>query len=103
MSEVIERYGKPNINSIKKSPAFYEFRAPEYQPPTPEEISMLIDYVGLSSAELGKELGISDGRTVRRWKSGQAVMQYAPWRLLLAKAGLVKISKIAPGVKKVAE
>jgi len=105
MSESTPRYGEqPSIEGIKNSPSFLDFSSQEYEPPTPEEIKLVIDYMGLSSSELGKEIGTNDGRTIRRWKSGEREMQYAVWRLLLAKAGLIKIKKIVqPNVNQVAE
>jgi len=82
---------QPNLERIKSSASLLEFADNRYTPPSPDEIKQVIDYVGLSSLQLGKELGIKDGRTVRRWKSGDAKMPYAAWRLLLVKAGLVQI------------
>ncbi len=64
---------------------------PEYNSPSPAEITTVIRLTGLSSAEVGKIIGV-DSRNVRRYKSGQIkIMPYAAWRLLLLYLGQVTV------------
>ncbi|MBX9838157.1 MAG: hypothetical protein K2X69_07545 [Silvanigrellaceae bacterium] len=52
-----------------------------YTSPSPEEIRMT--FKGFSSSQLAKMLGLSDGRVIRRWKSGESEIPYSAWRLFL--------------------
>lgn len=52
-----------------------------YIPPRPEEIRKT--FGEFSSSEIANMLGISDGRVIRRWKSGESQIPYAAWRLFL--------------------
>lgn len=52
-----------------------------YTPPNAEEIRKT--FGDFSSTELANMLGLSDGRIIRRWKSGENQIPYAAWRLFL--------------------
>ncbi|APJ05244.1 hypothetical protein [Silvanigrella aquatica] len=52
-----------------------------YISPSPEEIRTT--FKGFSSTQLAKMLGLSDGRVIRRWKSGESEIPYSAWRLFL--------------------
>ena len=52
-----------------------------YVPPNAEEIRKT--FGDFSSSEIANMLGLSDGRIIRRWKSGENQIPYAAWRLFL--------------------
>jgi hypothetical protein len=52
-----------------------------YISPKPEEIRNT--FGEFSSSEIANMLGLSDGRVIRRWKSGESEIPYAAWRLFL--------------------
>lgn len=52
-----------------------------YIPPSAEEIRKT--FGDFSSSEIANMLGLSDGRIIRRWKSGENEIPYAAWRLFL--------------------
>ncbi len=69
------------------------FDDPDYRPPTPADVTIACKMTGMSSAGIGKLLGV-DSRNVRRYKSGQIkMMPYAAWRLLLLHLKMVKVPK----------
>lgn len=82
--------GLLTLQEIKASRSLLPFNNSEYEPPTPDEIKTVIAWTEKSSAELARYLGISEPRTVRRWKEGKPVIPYAAWRLLLLGLELVK-------------
>jgi len=43
---------------------------------------------GLTGGEAAKLLGISDGRTIRRWTGGDSPIPFAAWAILCNVAGL---------------
>lgn len=51
-----------------------------WQPPI--NFSLPAIFEGHSSSELSNELGVTS-RTIDRWKSGEVVIPYAPWRLFI--------------------
>ncbi|WP_041494505.1 helix-turn-helix domain-containing protein [Burkholderia sp. KJ006] len=59
--------------------------------PTGPEIQEVVKRAGLSSRAAEAFLGLSaksDGRTIRKWISGEAPISYAAWALLCDVAGL---------------
>lgn len=94
-----EESGKYEVSSNIKFTAISErskllFSDPAYRSPSPAEITTAIRLTGLSSAEVGKIIGV-DPRNVRRYKSGQIkVMPYAVWRILILYLGLVSMDDI---------
>ena len=72
-----------------------------YQPPTPDEITALIQLAGWSQNDTARLVGVSfnpkkGSTSVRRWRAPTASydyreIAYAPWRLLLLYAGVVTI------------
>jgi len=55
--------------------------------PTKEEVTTLIDNLGLTSGEVANLVGVKFDRTVRRWKSGESEITYAAWAILCEEAG----------------
>ena len=56
---------------------------PDYTPPTPDEVKALLKDMKLTGKEAAKILGVSSGRTIRKWTGGTTKIPYAAWRLLL--------------------
>ena len=65
------------------------FRDENYESPTGDEVRAVLTYAGLTGAEAGLMVGVSD-RAIRRWTGGDRVISYAAWRLLLIYSGLVE-------------
>lgn len=59
-----------------------------WQQPTPAEVRTVLKLAGLTGSETARLVGISDGRTVRRWTGGDAPIPFAAWALLCEAAGL---------------
>lgn len=59
-------------------------------PPTGAEISAAISMAGLKGASFGRAIDVS-GRNVRRWMNDEAVIPYAAWAWLAARAGLAEL------------
>lgn len=63
--------------------------------PTPEEVSKVLSLAGLNGCGAAELLGLSiqgagssrSSRTLRRWTSGDTKIPYAPWAVLVHKAG----------------
>jgi len=55
--------------------------------PTAAEVRTVLRQAGLTGSEAAKLVGISDGRTVRRWTGGDTPIPYAAWVLLCQAAG----------------
>ena len=58
-----------------------------YKPPTPDELAQAFD--GYSANRVAAVIGRIDGRTVRKWKSGEREIGYHSWRLFLIRTGKV--------------
>lgn len=58
-----------------------------WETPTAEEVSTLIDELGLTSEATAQLVGVKYDRTVRRWKSGESEISYASWAILCEEAG----------------
>jgi len=65
--------------------------ANSWQQPTPDEIREVLKLAGLTGGQAAKLLGISDGRTIRRWTGGDSDIPYSAWAILCDVAGLGKI------------
>ena len=63
---------------------------------TPAEFKAIRHRLGLSAQALARVLGVSDGRTVRRWEAGDRDIP-GPARvlMLLLKSGLIKPDDLA--------
>lgn len=59
-----------------------------WQQPTPNEIRAVLKLAGLTGSEASKLLGVSDGRTVRRWTGGDAPIPFSAWAILCDTASL---------------
>jgi hypothetical protein len=57
-----------------------------WEQPTPAEVRRILKAASLTGAEAARLLGISDGRTIRRWTGGDAPIPYAAWAILVAQA-----------------
>jgi len=55
--------------------------------PTPAEVRTVLKIAGLSCAHAARLVGMSDSRVIRRWKSGESKIHYAPWAVLCEAAG----------------
>jgi hypothetical protein len=59
--------------------------------PTPEEIRVLIQVIGLTGSQVARLTGVKDSRQVRRWLGGDAQISFAAWAILVESAGFGKI------------
>lgn len=83
------------INKPLESPAFNETLTPylAWRQPTPEEVSALIGYLGLTDQGVARLVGIKPGggkennSTVFRWRAGNTNIPYAAWSILVHEAG----------------
>lgn len=66
--------------------------AKEWLQPTSAEITQMFQICQLSDAKAAEFFGI-ESRTVRRWKSGEALIPYAVWAKLAELAGYGDIYK----------
>ncbi len=82
------RVGNAGAKDIRET-ALLPFADPGYTKPTPDEIRAALSMAGLSGNGAAQLLGLSSGRKVRAWTSGESDMPYSAWRLLLQAAGLV--------------
>lgn len=65
-----------------------------FEQPTSQEVRSLIRYLGWTGSEVAAFVGVNN-RTVRKWQEVKvnrtaSDIQYAAWRLLLLRAGLVQ-------------
>lgn len=63
--------------------------------PTAVEVRGVLEEAGLTDSEASRRLGLGDkgGRSIRRWRSGEAEIPYAVWALCCDFAGLGQIWK----------
>lgn len=58
-----------------------------FESPTPGEIREVIRTLGMSGTQVANFVGVSSGRTVRKWQAEDALnknnIPYAAWRLLV--------------------
>ena len=94
---------------LKSSPCALPFFHPDYIPPTPEEVAMLIKISGLSQRQAALVTGVSSNSkgspTIRRWKtdihsSEHRSIPYAAWRLLLEFTGISTTEQVRAMLKK---
>ena len=62
-----------------------------WEQPDSEQVRAILKLAGLTGGEAAKLVGLSDGRTVRRWTGGDSLIPYAAWAILCDKAGYGKI------------
>ena len=62
--------------------------ADEWEQPTPDEVREVLRLANLSGSEAARYVGITEGRTIRRWTGGDSAIPYACWALLCHAAGL---------------
>jgi DNA-binding transcriptional regulator YiaG len=60
--------------------------AANWEPPSTEEIRLLMDSLGLSPRDVADYLGVSR-KSVNRWTIGQESIPFASWVLLCRKSG----------------
>ena len=66
-----------------RATALLLYTDPEYTPPTPAEVRMLLKDMELTGKRAAEIVGVSSGRTIRKWTGGTTVIPYSAWRLLL--------------------
>jgi hypothetical protein len=76
-------YGAPAVRSECLRPI-----AEVWQQPQAGEVRAVLSLAGLTGGEAAKLLGISDGRTIRRWTGGDSPLPFAAWAILCNMAGL---------------
>ncbi|MFJ3465341.1 transcriptional regulator [Achromobacter spanius] len=76
-------YGAPAIRPECLRPF-----ADGWQQPESGEVRAVLSMAGLTGGEAAKLLGISDGRTIRRWTGGDSPIPFAAWAILCEVAGL---------------
>jgi hypothetical protein len=65
--------------------------ADKWEQPGAEQVRAILTLAGLTGSAAASILGISDGRTVRRWTGGDSIISYANWAILCDLAGYGKI------------
>ena len=66
-------------------------QAPQWVPPTADEIRQLIKMTGMTGGEIAACVGVS-GRRIREW-AAKGGIPYAAWAIMADVAGLGKIWK----------
>lgn len=49
--------------------------------PTPDEVAEVMKLTGIKANEVCLEVGVN-GKTPRKWKSGDTKITFAPWRII---------------------
>ncbi len=62
----------------------------DWTEPTPEEVRAVMKKANWTGEEFARRVGV-EGRTVRRWSSGDKPINYPAWCVLCMQAGLGKI------------
>jgi hypothetical protein len=100
------------INSIEKMkslPCVLPCSHPDYKPPTPAEVGLLIKLAGWSQREVALIVGVNQTEkgspTVRRWKTASTDKEFrqipnATWQYLLHYAGLITIEETKNALEK---
>lgn len=105
MTETTAKYnvGGDIIDSLKKMkrlPCVLPCAHPDYIPPTPEEVGLLIKLAGWSQREVALIAGVTQtikgSPTVRRWKTPSTDKEFrqipnATWQYLLCYIGLTTV------------
>lgn len=85
------------LEDIKESCCILPFAHPDYVPPTPHQVTAVVEYSGLSQRNVARLTGVKytdKGSTiVRKWKTKESHKEhrpipYAAWRLLLEYCGI---------------
>ena len=106
MSEDIKQYNAnpaASIAAFRNRPCSLPANDQQYIPPTPDDVKMLRQLMGLSQAGLAKFLGVAynakGSNTVRKWETKtdnkeHRQINYASWRLMLIGAGCVDCAHV---------
>ena len=102
-----ERVAKYNVNGdidtiqkMKRLPCVLPCAHPDYVPPTPEEVNLLIKLAGWSQREVALITGVAQtnkgSTTVRRWKAPNTDKEFrqipnGTWQYLLCYVGLSSV------------
>jgi len=101
----IYQTGTPPITreAFRSRPCTLPYCDPNYTPPTPDELSGLIQFAGWSQSDVAKLVGVNYSQqkgstTVRKWRTDISSKEhrdipYSAWRHLLACAGIVTIEE----------
>lgn len=84
-------------NAPIRETALLEYSDSRYTPPEPDEIRAALHLASLTGREAADLLGVSTGRTIRKWVGGEQAMPYAAWRLLIDRAGLLEWARAVHG------
>ena len=92
-----------NIEGFRTLPCSQHKDSPDYQPPTPEQVKTLRNYLNLSQVACARLTGASyqpdkGSSTVRKWETAtdnrnHKPIPYAAWRLMLAAACIVDLQE----------
>lgn len=92
MSEERPKYiARPGAAQEIRETSLLPFADPDYTRPTPDEIRAALAVADLSGNAAAQLLGLSSGRKVRAWTSGESEMPFSAWRLLLIEAGMISL------------
>lgn len=99
MSKPFDKVSIEERVSFTGQPCCLPFSHPNYEPPTPDQVSYLVKACGWSQREVALIAGVGHdpkkgSTTVRKWrapadKPEHRQIPYAAWRLLLIYAGVV--------------
>lgn len=94
MSETRTPYLVSGLSEGPKQETLLAYDDPNYCEPSWNDIRAVVQMTGLTGAEIAALVGVG-ARTVRKWvsppeSSNHTPMPYAPWRLLLIAAHLVR-------------
>lgn len=91
---------EPNtLEAFRNRPCVRVKDDPEFIPPTPQEIKILRNLMGLSQRGMARFLGVKSTKdkgspTIRKWETKEGSsehrpMNYSAWRLMLIGAGVI--------------
>jgi hypothetical protein len=81
---IYDAAGRAEVRRATRLPITSE----EYVAPSGDEFRTVTQLLGWTGGQTARFMGISDGRTVRKWISEESPIPYAVWRLLLIEAGI---------------
>lgn len=103
MSETRASYkigAAPSLDEFRDLACSLRYADPGYEPPTPEQVSGLIQAAGWSQNDVAKLVGVNynpakGSTTIRKWRAPAASPEhrdipYSAWRLMLIYAGVVE-------------
>lgn len=87
------------VTAFRNRPCSRSYASGEYEPPTPEEVTALVQLAGWSQRQVAEITGArfdprKGSTTVRKWRTPKGKPEhreipYSAWRLLLLHAGVV--------------